>query len=84
MSRFKYVGGFELGDSRNWQEIVPGVKEKDAGGSADIMSDIKGFWEPGASETIEGRFIEGRAALRAYERENGVRQIGDQIGSEGK
>ena len=80
MSRHKYVGGYPIGDNRNWQEIEPGVRRKAAGVSAHVMPDIEGFWSPGAGPgSIEGEFIEGRKALRDYERRTGTRQIGDQI-----
>lgn len=79
MSKFRYVGGFGIGDDRNWVKIEPGIKTKAPGNSPDIMPDIEGFWEPGASETIKGEFIDGRSALKNFERRTGKRQIGDQI-----
>ncbi len=75
----RYVGGYPLGDKRNWIEVDPGIRVKLPGKSPDVMPDIEGFWEPGASEKIKGKFIDGRADLRAFERETGKRQIGDQI-----
>ena len=44
-----------------------------------IQSDAEGFWEPGGNAQNGGQFIDGRKDIRAYEKANGVRQVGNDI-----
>jgi hypothetical protein len=79
MTKSRYIGGYPLGDDRNWVEVEPGVRSKAPGSTAAVMPDIEGFYAPGGNAYNGGEFIEGRAHLREYERRTGTRQIGDQI-----